>query len=236
MPDRVYTGLVNVAQTTLVNLRVRFRAPGYHKRVPAASEELLTSLADLGLEAGELWWGPMALFPWKAAILIREITRRPPRLLLDVGAGTSSRLFAALGRKYGFQVVTLENHGPSVRTLMNWIRVKELDDVISVQHCALIRRMDSEGRKYRWYNANLSAPGEYYDYVFVDGPVSTLAGRYGALPEIAPYLATSHRIFLDDYTRNHEREGVQAWSKKFPSLEIVPIDGVKGLVELRLAP
>jgi hypothetical protein len=119
---------------------------------------------------------------------------------------------------------------------VNWIRGRELEDVISVQHCALVRRVDSEGRKYRWYNADLSAPGECYDYVFVDGPVSSLAGRYGALPEVAPYLATSHRIFLDDYTRHHEKEVVQAWCNKFSSLEVIPIDGVKGLVELQLVP
>lgn len=232
--DRLYTGFVNATQSTVVNLAVRRKSQGYHGRVPPASEDLLSLLTELDLNRGDLWWGPMAMFPWKAEIIIREVVRDPPNLLLDVGAGTSSRLFAALGKKYHFRVTTLENYGPAARSLRDWLEANRMADVVTVQHCALIRRKDYYGRRYRWYNADLNAAGGKFDFVFIDGPVSSLAGRYGALPEISEFLAIKHRIFLDDYTRAHEREVVRDWKRRYPRLQIVPIEGVDGLIELQV--
>ena len=65
--------------------------------------------------------------------------------------------------------------------------------------------------------------------------MGTLVGRNGALPEIIPYLAENHRIFLDDSTRDHERKCIMEWKKHYPELIVEePHKGICNLAKIKI--
>jgi hypothetical protein len=155
-------------------------------------------------------------------------------MVLDVGGGTSTLLFGALGAQYGFKVLSLENHGPIARNLWKSVVRYGLTEVVSIQRCALVRKRYADGHRYRWYNANLGATGRPFDLVLIDGPLESLVGRNGAIPELARYLAPHHKILLDDYKRPGEQAAVEEWKRYFPSLQVRSTKAGKGLAELEL--
>lgn len=89
---------------------------------------------------------------------------------------------------------------------------------LTIQICKFIRRTYANGEKYCWYNADLSCINNPIDFVLIDDLMGTLVGRNGALSEFIPFLAENHRIFLDDSTREHERDCIKEWKKHFPQL------------------
>ena len=105
---------------------------------------------------------------------------------------------------------------------------------LTIQICNLVRCKYANGDKYRWYNADLSSIQATIDFVLIDGPMSSLVGRNGALPEIIPFLAEDHRIFLDDATRDHERECIEEWKRHYPELIVEKPSDKCNLAKIRI--
>lgn len=220
--DKFFSLGVAVAQATVVRVADKLRAYKRTRqglivnRQPTAS--FTEDLRRLGLIPERLWWGAMTLFPENAQFLIREIERRPPTCVLEVGAGTTTPIFAALGNKYGFNVLSLENHQGTIDYVRAALDGLPFADRVTIQKCGFVRRRYPNGEGYWWYDADLSRAGSLIDFVFVDGPMSHLVGRNGALPEVASFLAPFHRIYLDDIKRRHEAQCLVEWAKHFPGL------------------
>ena len=207
---------------------------GYRNEL-TSDQEFKDKILDLGLVPERLWWGPMTLHPIKAKILIDEIDRQPPKRILDVGCGTSTAVFAGAAEKYDFKVIGLENFYPTVEYVEYLLKDLNCGHRLTIQICDLIRCKYTNGDKYRWYSADLDSNQDPIDFVCIDGPMSSLVGRNGALPEIIPYLAEDHRIFLDDCTREHERKCIMEWKKHYPQLIVEePHKGICNLAHIRI--
>jgi hypothetical protein len=62
--------------------------------------------------------------------------------------------------------------------------------------------------------------------------MGTLVGRNGALPEILPYLANEHRIYLDDSQRSHESRCIEQWQGQYKGLVVEEAKNVFGLARI----
>lgn len=232
--DKIFTSLVNVVQTMLVPLGVKSKIKTYELHFPPPDEKLTDEMRELHLVPERFWWGPMTLVTQRARVLMQEIERRPPSLLLDIGSGNSTALFAALGWKYGFKVFSLENHQRTIDYINHLMADHPGNDIVTIQKCSFVRSHYPTGKKYRWYNADLSKAGGKFDFVFIDGPMSTLVGRNGALPEIVRFLSPDHRIFIDDCRRPHETASIEEWKKYYPGLVVEMSPELNGLACVKI--
>lgn len=221
LSDLLFTKAVNIAQSTVIKSQVKKTSQTHFDRKgPRADENFESDLLNIGLRPEHLWWGPMTLFPRKAQFLIREIEKLQPKSVLDVGSGTSTLLLAALARKHNFEILSLENHSNTVEYVAPILDELSLGDEVTINLCGFVQRRYPDGKKYRWYDAALESFNRSFDFVLVDGPMGRLVGRNGAIPEIRPFLAKHHRIFLDDAQREHERQCVEEWRQYFSDIKV----------------
>jgi predicted O-methyltransferase YrrM len=234
--DHIFTFGINLIQSTLVKMRVGTTVERHSERQGIrASSSFDLQLKELGLSPERMWWGPMALFPRKAQFLLSEIEKQPPNRLLEIGSGTSTSLFAALAIKYQFSMLSLENYKETINHVVSALGNMPCEDLIKIQHCGFVRRGYSNGEKYWWYDANLHEEEGKFDFVFIDGPMGSIVGRNGALPEIISHLEKDHRIYLDDYNREHEKLCVKEWQRHYPRLAIETFEECRGIARLRLS-
>ena len=232
--DRVFTAWVNWVQGTIIPLGVKLRLSSRIRNISPPTAHLQTRLSDLGISIDKIWWGPMTLFPRKATFLLDTIEADPPTAVLEIGSGTSTPILAALSHKYGFSVISLENHPGSIDYVKSLLRCVPGGSDVRLALCGFARRSYPDGKKYYWYDIDLGSYDKLFDLVLIDGPMSSLVGRNGALPEIAPYLAADNRIYLDDATRYHERKCLREWKHYFPNLTVPDIQTCRGVAIMHL--
>jgi hypothetical protein len=214
--EQAFSSVVNFMQRTVVQWVDSMRRP--EREPPSAA--FVDELRGLGIDASKLHWGPMTFLPYRAEYLVNEVIKRPPRAVLEVGAGLSTLLLAALGARYGFPVFSLENFPGSVGYVRHLLNGTGLDKHVHLQLCGLVRRRYPDGHPYWWYGADLAQAKTKFDFVFVDGPMKTLVGRNGALPEVAPFLADENRIYMDDSNMEGGKLCLREWKEYFPPLQI----------------
>lgn len=213
--DKAFSLAIRAVQAGVIRHLDRLRKP---KRTPYTSE-FIEKMGALGVDMGKIGWqGAMTFLPRRSEYLVEQIESNPPKRLLEVGAGSSTLLFAALAHKYGFEVVSLENHGGSVDYVNDLLDGTPFAPHVCLQICDFKRCFYPDGKRYWWYAADLS--GSSFDFVFVDGPMSSLVGRNGALPQVMPYLATEARVYVDDINREREKAALREWKQYFPEIVI----------------
>lgn len=233
--ERFYSQAVKWIQNTFVRADVWIDAKRGGPLARRPDEAQLQRLRALGLKPERIGWGPLTLRVQKLIYLLDEIERDPPKRILEMGSGASTALFAALGEKYGFEVYSIENHPGSADYVNYLLKGLPCARRVNMQLCGFVRRRLANGERYWWFDADLAQFGGRFDFVFVDAPMGQLAGRLGAVPEIAPYLAEAHRIFLDDSDRPHERSIVRVWQDYFPNLSARSPQGCRDILCLSLS-
>jgi hypothetical protein len=227
--ESVFTQAVGLVQATAVRSSVWIQnrsSSGLYDRWRSSAVELEPRLKDLGLMPERLWWGPMTLTPKKAVMILDEIERTRPKQVLEVGAGTSTAILAAAADRYGFSLLSLENHEGTIRYVDWLIGDLPCGNVLTIQKCGFRRYTLKSGRSYWWYNADLSMTEGPIDLMLVDGPMSTLVGRNGAVHATVCYLNHPNRVILDDCKRRHEKECVIEWISEYPGSRFETVSNV----------
>lgn len=219
--DKLFTASTNWIQGHVFHRLISKARIERRQRTQASqSDEWRDRLLDLGIPLEELSWGPMTLLPRRVTCLIDAIEAQPPTAVLEIGSGGSTIVLAALAARYGFTVVSIENF----RGSYDWVRtiLAKTPGGTRVQMvlAGFVRKHYSDGKSYRWYDVNLDNFGLRFDFVLIDGPSSKLVGRNGGLPEIRPYLALKHRIYVDDAFGKHGQVCLDQWQHYFPELVI----------------
>ena len=232
--DRIFTKFVAAAQITAVQLKVKKKTKLHlNRKGPLASEDFTQKLEKIGITPEQLWWGPMTLFPRKAEFLLNEIEKNKPKRVLEIGAGTSTALLTALGQKHNFSVFSIENFDGTVDYINSLLTGLPHTDNLTIQKCGFISRKYPTGEKYRWYDADLTIANCKFDFVLIDGPVGSLVGRNGAIPQIFEFLEKECVIYVDDYNREHEKECVREWQKHYPNLTVEEPSDCEGIGRLK---
>ncbi|MBA2254508.1 MAG: class I SAM-dependent methyltransferase [Chloroflexi bacterium] len=185
------------------------------------------------LRFGNAW----ALSGDTAVVLVQEMLRLRPRLVMEVGSGVSTVLVASeLERLGSGRIVSFEHEPDWVLDTQRHLAAAGLSEVATVTVAPLsVQQVD--GRSYQWYTlpADMPAPGSV-DLLIVDGPPQSVdvAGspRYPALPLLEHLLSERAVVFVDDGDRRGEQQMVDAWLATRPAWTKRTVDTVKGTIIL----
>lgn len=151
----------------------------------------------------------------EAAFLFHLIRRQRPKLIMELGSGSSTVLFAAaLRANGGGRIISVEHDGAHVERTRTMLRHADLLDRVELVHAPLVD-LSLNGRTFQWYDLGpkLASLAEKIDFLFVDGPpgkVQTLS-RFPALPMLAPHLSPRALVVVDDGAREDEMRMVEMW-------------------------
>jgi predicted O-methyltransferase YrrM len=199
---------------------VRARDDRAQKKLKAGFSSLLNMVAILPqLELA----GVLPPFPHQgfeitgeeAAFLFQLIRRRRPKLILELGGGSSTVLFAAALRANGSgRLVSIEHDEAHAKLTAQLLEQAELSDRVE-QVVAPLAPCTAGGRTTSWYDleAFLRRLDDKVDLLFVDGPPGKMQSlsRYPALPMLAAHLAPHALVFVDDGGRDDEIAMIERW-------------------------
>ncbi len=151
----------------------------------------------------------------EAAFLFHLIRRRRPKLILELGSGSSTVLFAAALRANGHgRMISVEHDSLHAKHTIELLEQAELTDRVELVLAPLVD-ITLDGRTFQWYDLGkpLRTFSDEIDLLFVDGPpgkVQTLS-RYPALPMLLPHLSPTAIVVVDDGAREDEVRMVEMW-------------------------
>jgi predicted O-methyltransferase YrrM len=150
-----------------------------------------------------------------AAFLYHLIRRHRPKLILELGSGSSTVLLAASARANGVGRVISIEHDPDYRDrTAQFLRQTELSDWVDLIEAPLVEQRFGE-LSLQWYDLAplLRTLSERIDLLFVDGPPGKIQAlsRYPAVPVLAPHLSSQALILVDDGRRDDEMQMIELW-------------------------
>jgi len=177
-------------------------------------EGVVPSFPNLGWEiSGEL-----------AAYLFFLVRRHRPKLVLELGSGSSTVLFAAAARANGVgRVISIEHdHAHFVRTAQ-LLEQSDLSAWAELVEAPLVEQRIGT-LELQWYDlgALLGTLPEKIGLLFVDGPPGRIQplSRYPALPILLPHLAPDAVVVVDDGRRDDEIRMVELWRELNVEFEV----------------
>ncbi len=153
----------------------------------------------------------------EAAFLFHLVRRHRPKLILELGSGSSTVLFASALRANGAgRLVSVEHDPLHARHTHELLEQAGLADRVELVQAPLVD-VTLGDRTFQWYDLGprLKSLTEKIDLVFVDGPpgkVQSLS-RYPALPILLPHLSPRALVFVDDGAREDETRMVAKWAE-----------------------
>jgi predicted O-methyltransferase YrrM len=163
-----------------------------------------------------------------AAYLFHLIRRNRPRLVLELGSGSSTVILAAALRANGAgRLVTVE-HDPAHRVRTErLLEQTELGSWVDLVDAPLVEQTFG-ALTMQWYDVGgrLDALPHGVDLLFVDGPPGKVQplSRYPALPVLLPYLSPDAHIVIDDGVRSDEMRMVELWRELGAPFEVETLD------------
>ncbi|WP_047868873.1 class I SAM-dependent methyltransferase [Nocardiopsis sp. RV163] len=172
-------------------------------------------------------------------ILVRQIDRLRPGLVVECGSGASSVWIGYALRRAGTgRLVAVEHDARYAELSRELVAAHGLDDIVEVRHAPLVQTPNTtvtvEGEERptadRWYDTSVFADLEGIGLAFVDGPpqATGLHARYPALPVLLPRCTEDAVIVLDDAARADERAIGERWLAEHPDLQRVEEAAEKG--------
>lgn len=171
-----------------------------------------------------------AVSPDFANLIVTEIDRNKPKVILETGSGISSLLIGycceALGEG---QLIALEHEAKYLEQTQDRLRLHGVQNWVQLRHAPLTP-MTIGGETWPWYDllAVDIATLPQIDMLIVDGPPGTTHPmvRYPALAVLKDKLAPNAVILVDDYCRSDEKKLVARWMEENAGfiLETVPTE------------
>lgn len=151
----------------------------------------------------------------EAVFLFHLIRRHRPRLIMELGSGTSTVLFAAALRANGAgRLISVEHDEAHAQQRMQLLEQANLADWVEPVVAPLEERQVGD-RRFSWYAIDplLNGLKESVDLLFVDGPPGKMQSlsRFPALPVLAPHLSPRALVFVDDGGREDEMQMIELW-------------------------
>lgn len=180
--------------------------------------------------------GGWAASPDLVLLLLDELRRVRPRVIVECGSGVSTLWLALAVRRYGLdtRIVSLDHDAHFGGLTTQTLREHGVDDIARVQHAPLVD-VGLPGHESRWYDPsgweNLADIG----MLIVDGPPTTTGpgARYPALPLLLDRLAPTATVVLDDMDRADEQDVVRRWTALSPEFTRLDVALEKGATLLR---
>ena len=152
------------------------------------------------------------------------VKENDPRLVVELGGGTSTVWTAYLLEETGGKVVSID-HDAEFAEITRWSVARHgLSGVVDVRVAPLAPWQGDESTP--WYDTSALGDLSEIDFLIVDGPPANLSesARTPALAAFADRLVDGALIVLDDVDRPSEEQTVAQWLEDFPALTRVPGD------------
>ena len=151
----------------------------------------------------------------EAAYLFHLVRRRKPGLILELGSGSSTFLFAAALKANGSgRLISVEHESDHAERTTQFLDQAGLLEWVELVTAPLVEQQIGE-RSFAWYELAplLARLKDDIDLLFVDGPQGKKQSlsRYPALPVLAPHLAPQAIVFVDDGGREDETRMIELW-------------------------
>jgi predicted O-methyltransferase YrrM len=234
---------MNIAALIMLALRLRARFRHLDKQLTNLASRLREPiLAKLEEKARELnnalaltqmgFRFPLFLSGWSidsfvGKALVQHIMEEKPRLVLELGSGSSTLLIArSLELMDGNPCEHIAvDHEPRFLDITR--RQLELNNLAHRVHFWLCPLGHVPGTDRLWYQGLAEKlEGKTIDLLLVDGPPGSLQrdSRFPALPMLARFISDRCIVILDDAAREDEQSIAKRWAASFPefSLEIHP--------------
>lgn len=198
-------------------------AAAVQRSVPREFEALVQLFQDFTPRAPMPSCSGFAMDPTGLLELVHLVRARRPRLVLELGSGTSSVWIAYALEQIGGRLVSIDHdHGYAERTRAQ-LTTHGLAAVAEVRHAPL-KTVTAAGRTVQWYDPAGFADLGDVDLLLIDGPPQATGpdARYPALPMLAARLAATATVICDDASRPEERAAVRNWIETIPGLTREP--------------
>jgi len=176
-----------------------------------------------------------AISPDFGVLLVAEILKKKPQVVLELGSGVSTLLIAYCLENIGHgRVVSFDHDLKYCEKSRDKIRDHKLGNIAAVVHAPLEEIQLNEG-SWDWYDTACIDPDIKIDLLVIDGPPGQIQdiSRYPALPLLHEYFSDDIVILLDDAGRTDEKTIVEMWTREFPEFEHEYIPAEKGAAVLR---
>ncbi len=155
-----------------------------------------------------------AAAPDVLALLVEELVRVRPRVVVESGSGASTLFLALAAEKYGIdaRLVALEHDLGYARDTRALLARHGVADRAEVRHAPLARTRIPD-HSSPWYDEAAVADLSDVGLVFVDGPPAFLgpAARYPMIPLLRDKLAERCTIIVDDVRRAEDQAVADRW-------------------------
>ncbi len=170
-------------------------------------------------------------------LVLDELLKRRPGLVVECGSGTSTVLLALTIREHGLptRVVALEHDERFYSATRAMLEQHGLFDVAEVRLAPLTATSLSD-HPTRWYAESALAGLEDIGLLLVDGPPAWTGSeaRYPAVPLLCERLAPSAVVVADDTIREEDRLVAERWRTMLPGFGVETLtDLQKGAVVFR---
>lgn len=239
--QRTDRGLERVQKTNgrLVNASKRIERGLVHQN-DLLSEGVAELVAQHGLSAlrfeHPIFFGAWSIDAFTAKEIITALQYERPRVILELGSGTSTVVIAKMIELLGLETrhIVVDHLEEFLDKTREAVRLQGLQRQPEFWLCPLDT---PEGDEPPWYGGLLERlEGEKIDFVLVDGPPGTLhpRARRPALPKLWPYLSDTATLLVDDAGRKDEREMLDAWGVEFEGLSTSLRRAGKGVAIVRV--
>ncbi len=178
--------------------------------------------------------GGWAIAPDFANVLVSHIHEHTPRVILELGSGTSTLIAAyALQEHGGGKIYSFEHSKEWAENTTHLLEKHGLREMAEVIHAPL-KTAVIEGKEWVWYDTQQIEKIPAIDLLIVDGPPKKVQkmGRYPALPLLFEKLNTNASILLDDSNRTDEKKIVARWLDDYHELRYETANTERGTVIL----
>ncbi|GAA2623254.1 O-methyltransferase [Paractinoplanes durhamensis] len=163
--------------------------------------------------------GGFALNPTDLLALLHIIHTRRPKLVLELGSGTSTVWIAYALEKAGGKLISLDHDAAYAEKTRIALAAHGLTAVAEVRDAPLCPVV-LDGRTFPWYDTEAVADLNEVDLLLIDGPPEKTGkdARYPAMRVLEDRLADTATVVFDDAHRQDEAEALRRWVEMIEGL------------------
>ena len=176
-----------------------------------------------------------AISPDFGVLLISEILKNKPNIIVELGCGVSTLITAYCLKRLGQgMLISVENDQGYLDASVDNIRCHGLDEYVEQVYAPLVDVKLPAGI-WQWYDTSQLTLTESVDMLVVDGPRADTQtnARYPAIAQFYEDLSDDTVVILDDAARQDEQNIVKQWLREYPEFKSEFHDCEKGAVILR---
>lgn len=176
-----------------------------------------------------------AISPDFGVLLISEVLKNKPQVIVELGSGTSTLLAAYCLEKTGHgRIISLDHDLHFCEQSRGTIHTHKLGETATIVHAPL-KQVNLNEKSWDWYDTAHLDPDVKIDLLVVDGPPGQIQkiSRYPALPLLHEYFSDEAVILLDDAGRPDEQTILDMWAREFPDFVREDLPAEKGAAVLR---